>query len=112
MEPRINIVTLGVLDVARALRFYRDWLGWKPALDLGSSRLVPCDDAAAKRSQAGDALDAAARGRGVPGRAPAMTGAPHSRASGCQDEQPLAFVAAVGDLLSACVCATCRSSAR
>lgn len=28
MEPRISIVTLGVADLNRALRFYRDGLGW------------------------------------------------------------------------------------
>jgi catechol 2,3-dioxygenase-like lactoylglutathione lyase family enzyme len=33
MEPRINLVTLGVADVARARRFYVDGLGWKPALE-------------------------------------------------------------------------------
>lgn len=28
MDPRISIVTLGVADLSRALRFYRDGLGW------------------------------------------------------------------------------------
>jgi catechol 2,3-dioxygenase-like lactoylglutathione lyase family enzyme len=28
MEPRLNIITLGVQDLDRALRFYRDGLGW------------------------------------------------------------------------------------
>ena len=28
MEPRISIITLGVTDFARSLRFYRDGLGW------------------------------------------------------------------------------------
>ena len=28
MEPRISIITLGVSDFARSLRFYRDGLGW------------------------------------------------------------------------------------
>jgi hypothetical protein len=28
MEPRISIITLGVGDFARSLRFYRDGLGW------------------------------------------------------------------------------------
>lgn len=28
MEPRINIITLGVKDLERAIRFYRDGLGW------------------------------------------------------------------------------------
>jgi hypothetical protein len=31
MEPRITIVTLGVADLERALRFYRDGLGWVPS---------------------------------------------------------------------------------
>lgn len=28
MQPRLNIVTLGVNDIERAVRFYRDGLGW------------------------------------------------------------------------------------
>ena len=28
MKPRITLVTLGVADLARAVRFYRDGLGW------------------------------------------------------------------------------------
>lgn len=28
MEPRINIITLGTKDMDRAIRFYRDGLGW------------------------------------------------------------------------------------
>jgi uncharacterized protein len=28
MEPRISIITLGVSDFVRSLRFYRDALGW------------------------------------------------------------------------------------
>lgn len=28
MEPRLNIVTLGVRDLAKAVSFYRDGLGW------------------------------------------------------------------------------------
>lgn len=28
MEPRLNIVTLGVCDLGRAVSFYRDGLGW------------------------------------------------------------------------------------
>lgn len=28
MEPRISLVTLGVTDLERAVRFYRDGLGW------------------------------------------------------------------------------------
>jgi hypothetical protein len=31
MEPRITLVTLGVGDLERALRFYRDGLGWVPS---------------------------------------------------------------------------------
>lgn len=29
MDSRINIITLGVEDLARSLRFYRDGLGWQ-----------------------------------------------------------------------------------
>lgn len=29
MEPRINIITLGTKDMDRAIRFYRDGLGWQ-----------------------------------------------------------------------------------
>ena len=28
MEPRISLITLGVADLDRAVRFYRDGLGW------------------------------------------------------------------------------------
>ncbi len=28
MEPRLNIITLGVRDLAKAVAFYRDGLGW------------------------------------------------------------------------------------
>lgn len=28
MEPRISLITLGVQDLPRAVRFYRDGLGW------------------------------------------------------------------------------------
>ena len=28
MEPRITLIALGVADLARAVRFYRDGLGW------------------------------------------------------------------------------------
>ena len=31
MEPRITLITLGVADLARALAFYRDGLGWRPS---------------------------------------------------------------------------------
>lgn len=31
MPPRLHIVTLGVHDFDRALRFYRDGLGWTPS---------------------------------------------------------------------------------
>jgi catechol 2,3-dioxygenase-like lactoylglutathione lyase family enzyme len=31
MEPRITLVTLGVIDLERSLRFYRDGLGWRPS---------------------------------------------------------------------------------
>jgi catechol 2,3-dioxygenase-like lactoylglutathione lyase family enzyme len=29
MKPRITLITLGVRDLERAVRFYRDGLGWK-----------------------------------------------------------------------------------
>lgn len=29
MEPRVNIITLGVKSLERSLKFYRDGLGWK-----------------------------------------------------------------------------------
>lgn len=31
MPPRLHIITLGVQDFERALRFYRDGLGWSPS---------------------------------------------------------------------------------
>ena len=36
MEPRISIVTLGVQDLPRALRFYRDGLGFPTTRDADS----------------------------------------------------------------------------
>lgn len=39
MDPRLNVVSLGVGDLGRALRFYRDGLGWKPALHQGDFAL-------------------------------------------------------------------------
>jgi catechol 2,3-dioxygenase-like lactoylglutathione lyase family enzyme len=31
MRPKLNIVTLGVLDFERALQFYQQGLGWQPS---------------------------------------------------------------------------------
>lgn len=31
MDARLNIITLGVADLASSLRFYRDGLGWQPS---------------------------------------------------------------------------------
>jgi catechol 2,3-dioxygenase-like lactoylglutathione lyase family enzyme len=46
MEPRLNIVTLGVRDLPRAVRFYRDGLGWKPAVEVGDFVLFEMGGAA------------------------------------------------------------------
>jgi catechol 2,3-dioxygenase-like lactoylglutathione lyase family enzyme len=35
VDPRLNIITLGVGDLERAKRFYRDGLGWTPAVEVG-----------------------------------------------------------------------------
>ncbi len=35
MEPRISIITLGVLDLERSLRFYRDGLGFSTKANSG-----------------------------------------------------------------------------
>jgi uncharacterized protein len=35
MEPRITLVTLGVADLSRAVRFYRDGLGWPTTYEEG-----------------------------------------------------------------------------
>ncbi len=35
MDPRLNVVTLGVRDFTRAVHFYRDGLGWKPVVEMG-----------------------------------------------------------------------------
>jgi catechol 2,3-dioxygenase-like lactoylglutathione lyase family enzyme len=48
MEPRLSLVTLGVADLARAVAFYRDVVGWTPAsvlddvafFDLGGTVLA------------------------------------------------------------------------
>src|SRR5215208_5495038 len=34
MEPRIDLITLGVPDLDTARRFYADGLGWAPLLDI------------------------------------------------------------------------------
>ncbi|HXG70211.1 MAG TPA: VOC family protein [Gemmatimonadaceae bacterium] len=39
MQPRISIVTLGVTDVSRAIRFYRDGLGW-PMSTVGDGQVA------------------------------------------------------------------------
>jgi catechol 2,3-dioxygenase-like lactoylglutathione lyase family enzyme len=33
VEPRITLITLGVADIRRAVRFYRDGLGWPVAFE-------------------------------------------------------------------------------
>lgn len=35
MEPRITLITLGVADLPRAVRFYRDGLGWPTTYEEG-----------------------------------------------------------------------------
>jgi len=39
MEPRISLITLGVADLARATRFYRDGLGW-PQSSVGGGQVA------------------------------------------------------------------------
>jgi catechol 2,3-dioxygenase-like lactoylglutathione lyase family enzyme len=34
MDPRVHFITLGVLDLDEARRFYVDGLGWKPTMDV------------------------------------------------------------------------------
>lgn len=34
MEPRITLITLGVADLPRAVRFYRDGLGWPTIFEV------------------------------------------------------------------------------
>ena len=36
MKPRITLITLGVADLERAVRFYRDGLGWKTGGIVGT----------------------------------------------------------------------------
>ena len=35
MEPRITLITIGVSDLPRAVRFYRDGLGWPTSYNEG-----------------------------------------------------------------------------
>lgn len=46
MDPRLNLVTLGVRDLARAAAFYRDGLGWKPVFQGGDFVLFDLGGAA------------------------------------------------------------------
>ena len=39
MEPRISLITLGVTDLERAIRFYRDGLGW-PHSSVGAGEVA------------------------------------------------------------------------
>ena len=39
MKPRISVITLGVDDLARAVAFYRDGLGWLTRGIVGSAHL-------------------------------------------------------------------------
>jgi uncharacterized protein len=41
MRQKLNIITLGVKDFERALRFYRDGLGWKPSSDQEGIAFFP-----------------------------------------------------------------------
>lgn len=34
MRPQLNVITLGVADLQRSRRFYRDGLGWTPLLEV------------------------------------------------------------------------------
>jgi catechol 2,3-dioxygenase-like lactoylglutathione lyase family enzyme len=37
MEPRVSLITLGVVDLDAARRFYVEGLGWRPVLDAGEA---------------------------------------------------------------------------
>jgi uncharacterized protein len=39
MEPRVNLLTLGVSDLQRAVTFYRDGLGW-PKSEVGGDEVA------------------------------------------------------------------------
>ena len=39
MEPRVNLVTLGVSDLGRSVAFYRDGLGW-PKSSVGGEEVA------------------------------------------------------------------------
>jgi uncharacterized protein len=39
MEPRVNLLTLGVSDLERAVAFYRDGLGW-PKSEIGGEEVA------------------------------------------------------------------------
>ena len=40
MKPRITLITLGVDDLERAVRFYRERNVWKPGMDQVQQKLL------------------------------------------------------------------------
>lgn len=43
MEPRVTVITLGVSDLARAVAFYRDCVGWPPTSVLDEVAFIDLD---------------------------------------------------------------------
>ena len=69
MEPRINVITLGVRDFDRSLAFYRDGLGWEAHVqgDLALFSINGMIFALYPRESLADDANVPARETGFPG---------------------------------------------
>ncbi len=90
MNPRLNIVTLGVRDLDRAIRFYRDGLCWKPAVEMGDFVLFEIGGVALALHP----YDLLAEDAGVPRARPAFGGVTLAQNVSSRDEVDRTIAAA------------------
>jgi len=69
MQPRINVITLGVRDFRKSLAFYRDGLGWKADVqdDIAIFLLSGIVFALYPRDKLAEDVTVSAKGSGFPG---------------------------------------------